>query len=149
MNYIALGAELADPKYKGLSDAEVIAALLAQDVPTVSGAQITPSELFGRFTPAEARAVENAKSTDDTVFWFYRQLDLAQGKIDLSDSRIVQGLGLLAQRGLIAPDRLSQLTAGVPGPKTSRAEQIGCGLLAAMDDRSRAIALEQARSVSK
>lgn len=147
MDYAALKAELAEPKYKGLSDAEIVAALVVRNIPTVSATQITPSELFSRFTPSEARAVEDAKVSDNMVFWFYKQLDLAQGKIDLSDTRIVQGLGMLAQKGLVAAERLPQITAGIAGPDVSRAEQIDCGLLLLMDDRSRLLVVEQARSL--
>lgn len=146
MDYAALKSELTDKKYAGMSDAEIVAALLVRDIPTVLTAQITPSELFGRFTPTEARAVDDAKASDSLVFWFYKQLELAQGKIDLADTRIVQGLGMLVQKGLIAPERLPQITAGTAGPAISRAEQIGCGLLILMDDRSRLAAIAQARN---
>lgn len=146
MDYAALKSELLDPKYKGLSDVEIVAAISVQDIPTTLAAQVSPSELFGRFTPTEARAVTDAKATDDLVLWFYEQLELAQGKIDLADTRIVQGLGMLVQKGLIAPERLPQITAGTAGPAISRAEQIGCGLLILMDDRSRLAAIAQARN---
>lgn len=149
MDYARLAVELADKKYSGLSTAEIVAVLVEKNVPTEAGFLITPSELFGRFTPGEARAIADASETDATVFWFYRQLELAQGKIDLADNRIVQGLGLLAQRGLILQERIPDLTAAVPGPPASRAELIGCDTLLAMDARSVDLAIAQARSIKQ
>ncbi len=79
-----------------------------------SPASLTPSEFFARFTPDEAVAIRDAAGVNKFVYVYWEQLLLAQGKIDLSDVRIQQGMGLLASAGLISPSRVPVILAAPP-----------------------------------
>lgn len=122
-----LKAEIAnDPAgrgYAGKTASEIAdlvnAPWIEAGAPIKQLATVSPSEFFGRFTPDEAAAIEAARGSNKILAWFFKQLDLAQGRIDLADLRIQQGLGMLVQGGLLTNARKNAILAAppdLPGP---------------------------------
>ena len=130
-----LKAEIAnDPArrgYAGKTPTEVADLLnspwIEAGVPIKQAATVSPSEFFGRFTPDEAAAIDAARGSNKILAWFFKQLDLAQGRIDLGDQRIQQGLGMLVQAGLLTAQRMGAVLSAppdLPGPDIERNPRI-------------------------
>lgn len=124
IDYAALKAEIGKIEYKGLTDQEIADKLLSATTALPGEGHITPSEFVARFAD-KALAIKQAAETDSYVFNFWLQLNLAQGRIDLTDPRIAMGLGLLVQRGLIAQEDVPVLTAVPAGKTVTKAETFG------------------------
>ncbi len=125
---------LADPVgrgYAGKTSAEIADLLntpYSEPGPSIpQRPEISPAGFVGRFTPAEAAAIEAARPSNALLDWFMRRLELAQGMLDLTDPDLLGGMQMLAGAGLLAPARVAQITAtpaDLPGPDVEHPARI-------------------------
>jgi hypothetical protein len=72
-------------------------------------ARISPSEFVARFTPTELRAIYNAASVSDDLFFAVKRMETAREYINLDDAATVQYLGALEAGEILAVGRALQI----------------------------------------
>ena len=115
-DYVAIGTELvvpappdfdiqrvADYRYDGTDW-----SFYVPPVPEPAPVLLTPLQFLRRFTLAERIAVRNAMNP--IIMDFLNLIALAQD-IQTTDPDTQQGIGYLAQQGLIAPERVAEILA--------------------------------------
>ena len=136
MDYAALKAELALPKYGGMTDAQIAAALVAETVTTAQDAPISAVEgyMLTRGIIAAADAWAAANPSDKTgVLGAIRSLEglMASPRLQavtMTDpataGAVQQMLGSMTQAGIMTETQMSEILA-LGSSTTTRAVQLG------------------------
>ena len=91
------------------TDTDLSAYLIAQGVkPPVNPSVISALDFHNRFTPTESMTITEAALSNATIMGFYLFAAMA-GSINLANSVVTEGVGMLASAGLITTDRATQI----------------------------------------
>lgn len=90
--------------------ATVQAELDALKNPPINVRRLPPFSFLKRYTPEERQAIRVARKTDDVLDEILMMLQTVR-YVDLDDSDTQQGIGYIAQQGLIAPNRIAEILA--------------------------------------
>ena len=134
-DYVGLKAEIALPKYAGMTDAQIAAALEVSNIATAGSSLVTADQFVMSFTPIEVAAIQ--ASTDPIVAQFLLAVKTRSAPFDITDSIVVNGLAYLSGQTaspnpvivspLITPKRAAEVGSVPAGPTISRAQQLGFG----------------------
>lgn len=163
MDYVALAAELADPKYNGMADADIVTTLKAETAPgpfvdVSTSAIVGYLALEGRLFGIELLAKQTTSTTDQTKFDDGDKAIAAASTLlsiigavetfNASDSRkratMFVMFGALVTAGVADASDVQALTA-LCSTTLTKLQSIGCPELQGMDDDSVIDHLEIAR----
>ena len=134
-DYAGLKIDLALPKYAGMTDAQIAAALEVANIATAGSSQVTADQFVMLFTPTETAAIQ--ASTDPIVKQFLLEVTTRSGPFDLSDAPVQEGLAYISGQTsapnpvmaspILTTDRAAAIGTVPAGPTISRAQQLGFG----------------------
>jgi len=134
-----LAAELQQPQYTGMSDAEIVDALNAVSASTRRAvplaALLATAALNGSYAAVKA-AAENEAAPAAVRGVCASVLVLMSGvftEINLDDPRVQASLGALAQAGVLSAAQMAEIDALADVPGRSRAQEIGLGTVTVED----------------
>ena len=134
-----LAAELQQPQYTGMSDAEIVDALNAVSASTRRAvplaALLATAALNGSYAAVKA-AAENEAAPAAVRGVCASVLVLMSGvvtEINLGDPRVQASLGALAQAGVLSAAQMAEIDALADVPGRSRAQEIGLGTVTVED----------------
>lgn len=69
----------------------------------------TKTDFLALFTPTEYRAIKTVANDDDILFMFMDLILTLNENVKITDERIVNGVGYIASKGLITPERMNEI----------------------------------------
>lgn len=128
-----LAAELQQPQYAGMTDAEIVAVLNAPGASTrrrVPIAELQARAMESGVYTALRVVVGNAQAPAELRAVAQTVLDLANARfadVDMDNASAVQMFGTLQQAGVITVQQAAQIDALATVPGVSRAQVLGLG----------------------
>lgn len=137
MDYATLIAELQQPQYADMTDAEAAEALNAPSQPTrrevPARELIATAVLNGAYAAIDAGAESDNPQVRGLCRSVLVLLALPDQDVDLDDPRVIQMFGALQQAGIITPEQAAAIDALATTPGRSRAQEIGVGVVTEAD----------------
>lgn len=139
MDYAPLAAELQQPQYSGMTDAEIAAALNAPGAAPrrrVPIAELQARAMESGVYTALRVVVGNAQAPAELRAVAQTVLDLANARfadVDMDNASAVQMFGALQAAGVITAQQAAQIYALATVPGVSRVMMLGLGAVAEAD----------------